>query len=490
MSQCPTTARAVTFRLLTCTGIAGCAFLAGTWLRTWMAGPPDAGAKGSGLVRFEGPASSRGRETDTGSLRELDFANAAQSLRALKNSTSPQHDLLAACEKLLAEARTNADFQRLVLLVNEAPFPKFIEPLIVAAFLRWTEIDPEAAAVGVDTVRYMHMRLRIVNDIFTKWTQRDPEAALAFLQSVPPGSVRRDGPGAAFRTLAEADPESAARRALEWKMEVYPLSVMKAVFGAWVAKDAAAALDFAGKAYGSDRRHEMLSALMEVLPPERAWREALLQGDPNSSGAQSLLSHALDRWGHQIEAPVAAVLALPPGPTRDRMMQQAAEHAARNGLARGEALLETMPDEATRLQWLTALARGTLQDPGHPRPAEAIRLAVQLPSGETRQKLIAEAGERWGKLDPAAASEWLRQQPAGPLRDAFAAEFVRGTFALDPAAALTWAAAIKDDALRTPRLEELYSRWKQRDLPAATAWLEQAQVNDRDRAELRRQNER
>jgi hypothetical protein len=485
-----TTARAVTFRLLGCAGITACAFLAGTWFRERIAGDPKQMTGSLVMTPKSIPSFGHQHGRAPGVLTESDFAAAAEALRISGNGSNPQRDVLAACEKLLAEARTTEDFQRLVKLFNEAPLLKLVEPLIAAAFLRWVDIDPEAAATGVDALRYMHLRLGMVEAIFQKWMKSDPDAALAFLTKVPAGSVRRVGPGAAFRTLAELDPEAAARRALDWKVEVHPLSVLKAVFGTWAAKDAEAALNFARKETNPDRRSQMLSALMEVLPPAQAWREALAQGDPNSKETKDLLGHAVDRWGHHIEAPVAAVLALPPGDTRDEMMKRAAEHAAKQGLARGEALLNTMPDETTRLQWLAALARGTLQDPGHPRPAEAIRLAAQLPPGEAQRKLIAEAGERWGRLDPPAASEWLRQQPAGLLRDAFTSEFVRGTFASDPAAALTWAASIEDGILREQRLPELFARWKLRNAAAAAEWLQQANVSDHDRESLFLLNDR
>lgn len=479
-----TTARTVAFRLLGCAGITACAYLAGRWLRDSIAGAPQENVRSSILTSPGAEVSAHQQRRETEILTASDFTAAAEALKTAEKEPNPEHAVLAACEKLLAEARTTEDFQRLVALFNEAPFSKLLEPLISAAFLRWADIDPPAAATGVETLRYMHLRLRIADALFAKWAKRDVEAALAFLTKVSPGSVQRDGPGAVFRTLAEADPEAAARRARDWKVEVYPLSIFKAVFGPWVAKDAAAALKFAKNETDPGLRMQMLPALMEVLPPERAWTEALALGDPNSKESKSLLEHAIDRWGHQIEKPVAAALALPPGETRDEVLKRAAEHAAINGLARGEALLETMPDEAARQQWLALLTRGVMQDSGHPRPAEALRLAAQLPPGETQQKLIAEAGERWGRLDPAAASEWLGQQPAGPLRDAFTSEFVRGTFAIDPAAALTWAASIEDSASRTPRVTELYNRWKQRDAAAAEEWLRQSKISEENRSIL------
>lgn len=392
--------------------------------------------------------------------------------------------MLAACERLLAAARTTDDFQRLIAILNEAPQPKLLEPLMLAAFARWAQRDPAAAATGVDDLRLMHMRLRIAGDLFRNWARPDPEAALSFLEHAPAGAVRREGPPAAFRAIAQENPEAAMRRALEWKVEVFPRTVMKAVFDEWIRKDMDGALDFARRETDVARRETMLSALMEIVPPERAWREALTLVDPESPQGRDLLMKALDPWGHRIEAPVAAVLALPPGRTRDELLERAAEHAAMNGLTRGEALLASMPDDTTRTQWLTLLARGAMRDPGHSRPADAIRLASQLLPGEAQTLLIAEAGERWGRLDPPAASRWLVEQPPGPLRDAFTGEFVRGTFATDPAAALTWAAMISDEAMRGQRFAELYPQWQQRDAPAAAAWLEQSEISENDRNTL------
>jgi hypothetical protein len=418
-------------------------------------------------------------------LTEDDFAAALDDLRAASTSRTPQHDVLAACERLLAAARTTEDFQRLIAVLNEAPQPRLLEPLMVAAFMRWAERDPAAAATGVDALRYMHMRQQVTESLFRKWAADDPGAALAFLDSAPPGSARLNGPAAAFRAMARVSPEAAMIRALEWKYETLPQGVLRAVCDEWVQKDMEAALDFARREPDAGRREKIMSSLMRFVPPERGWREALTLADPGSGEGKKLLLDALDRWGHHhVADPVAAVLSLPPGSMRDELLERAAEHAAINGLSRGEALLATLPDNDTRTQWLALLARGAMRDPGNPRPAQAIRLAAQLPPGGTQTRLMAEAGERWGQLDPPAASHWLVEQPAGPLRDAFAGEFVRGTFATDPAAALTWAATINDGAMREQRLTELFGRWQQRDAPAARAWLQEAKVSDAERAVL------
>jgi hypothetical protein len=471
--------RAAVVRLFACAGVVGAAFCGGLGIKRWLMEPTAPAPVSRGLNPVApGGAKARMRELHP-PLTATDFAIAAEALRAAGGSITPQHDILAACEKLLAEARTTADFERLIALFNEATVPQQMEPLMMAAFLRWGTRDPKAAASGVDALRFMHMRLRIADALFSEWTRRDAAAALSFLESAPPGSVRRDGPVAAFRVLAEADPEAAVRRALTWKMEVHPRSVLKAVCEVWVKQDVNPALAFAGR--GDEiHRENMLSALVEVAPPERTWQEIPMLPGLSDKQRADLLMRVLDHWGHQIEEPVAAVLALPPGEVRDNLLRRAAEHAAGNGLARGEALLASMPDETTRTQWLKLLAAGAISDKGHARPAETIRLASQLPPGEDQMALIAEAGASWGRLDAPAASHWLTQQPPGGLRDAFTGEFVRGAFASDPAAALTWAANIGDGTLRAARLAELYNAWHQRDLSGAAAWLEQSGLSEQD----------
>ncbi|MFN0127469.1 MAG: hypothetical protein ACKV19_12370 [Verrucomicrobiales bacterium] len=461
----------------------GAAFALGCLLRRWAPGSvPRGGMHASlGPPRAESAKSAEDSGPTPNPLTEEDFTAAAAGFRDAMAGNTPEHGLLAAAERLLLAARTSEDFLRLVELVNTVRSDALIEPIAMAAFTRWAQADPEAAARAVDRVDSHQLKHYLAREVCRVWARRDPEGALAFVESGPPGFARRLGPEAVFSVLAETDPESALARAREWKNESERSRLIGEVLRKWAASNPQEAIAFARAEPDPRQRADLLQGALSALPKESAWSEAAAFVDLKSPEDRILLRNILNGWSFKIEEPASAVLALPAGAARDELLQEVAIGAVMSDHQRAEALLDKMPDAATREPWIKALAQSHLRNGDELRPLDAIRLASQLPAGEAQTAVFREAGSRWSEHDAPAASQWLAAQPAGALRDAFLGEFVRGTFDSDPEAALTWSVVIADEAKRGRRLAELFPKWRQRDHDSALAWLRQQNLSHADR---------
>jgi RNA polymerase sigma factor (sigma-70 family) len=99
---------------------------------------------------------------------------------------------------------------------------------------------------------------------------------------------------------------------------------------------------------------------------------------------------------------------------------------------------------------------------------------VDYESGPVRVKLIEEAVDEWGKLDPPAAAAWLDtvefEIPEQALSPTF--ELAESWFERDPRAAIDWAWPKTPEGLRAEFVSDFVRReWAKRDKVGANAWL-------------------
>jgi hypothetical protein len=89
-------------------------------------------------------------------------------------------------------------------------------------------------------------------------------------------------------------------------------------------------------------------------------------------------------------------------------------------------------------------------------PAAAASALIRLPGDtEERMELAGRVTRDWLKVDPAAASEWVRSLPAGLARDFAAAALAEGLALTDPEAAALWARDIRNEKMRTDLLKRI-----------------------------------
>ena len=90
----------------------------------------------------------------------------------------------------------------------------------------------------------------------------------------------------------------------------------------------------------------------------------------------------------------------------------------------------------------------------------------------------------WAQNDSVEASVWLSEQAPGPQRDAAINGFVQSIQAHAPEAATTWSNVINDPEARIRNLAESLELWNASDPAAATAWLQEAELEPDLRREL------
>ncbi len=126
------------------------------------------------------------------------------------------------------------------------------------------------------------------------------------------------------------------------------------------------------------------------------------------------------------------------------------------------------PDPATRERWLDTCARLA-------PPSLVAGHALRLPAGPLRERILAQAIERWAIDDPAALGEWAtRNLPGAAALDLALVQVVERTDPLlrttDDALALS--RLVRDASLRSRALRAVIREWAAADLEAALRFAE------------------
>lgn len=407
---------------------------------------------------------------------------AAAGLRASHREANPLRTQSCLLQKLLAGARTPADFAVLADMLNGMPYCWEAQSAVEAVFRRWAVTDPAGAMEGMKKLDVAQVRQAAVQAVLTEWAGRDPEAALTWLKTQLGGTARSQGPSIVLREMARRDPEGTARRCLEAETGIMEYGEAQTALSVWAAKDAGTTLE-AIAALPSDRRRDELlqSALVAITEKDPAF--ALMESLKVPAGDGLPISNDIVRqWANK--DPAAAlreVTALPEGKVRERLLFSLAQ----GGPADYSGLLETLPEGKDRAAFVNGLVDARLQSGLQPNPAEAAELAMKHATGAERVALLEQVGRVWPDIDAPAASVWLSNLEAGPERDAAVGSFVRKLFETDPEASLVWSASLSDEGKRSRRLVELYTRWKEKEPEAAQHWRETSpDLPEKARSEL------
>ena len=157
---------------------------------------------------------------------------------------------------------------------------------------------------------------------------------------------------------------------------------------------------------------------------------------------------------------------------------------------------ESHPTEA--LDWINALSDSVLRadciekansrhgiEPPLPFPEQTLRLVLALPSGEQRDRQLAEVLAGWLLRSPAAAESWASRRPEPEIaralaraRESLASELDQahpgeklGRLAFrDPAAAIAEWEKETDDQIKADALGPIIKAWGQQDPGAALRW--------------------
>jgi hypothetical protein len=319
------------------------------------------------------------------------------------------------------------------------------------AFNLLTELDPAAAArwAAQATARPGFEPSFWAGLAVQAWARLDPTAATAWVLALPDPALARALGGPLLAELGKTDPGAALQTlgpALWQNADGY--FALRDTLTAWGRREPAAALAWllAQDNQNNDQLTYWIGALAD--PPEGQTTATL-----------------------QLFALLDAITARP-------------AFAEQRSASRLVMVRLGQQDPAALLTWLSKntpaherddLLRSILNPQwGSDSPATSLTLALGLPLGTDRTRLVAGHLKFWAERDPAAALAWVRQQDAPDLRAAgsSAQAAILGVIARDePATAAAEWQSLTDARTRTAAVAPIVENWATRDPAAALAWL-------------------
>ena len=209
-------------------------------------------------------------------------------------------------------------------------------------------------------------------------------------------------------------------------------------------------------------------------PPRRTaaspWRPGHPREDPPDLHDPASTGLIVRRWARSdLNAASAWCQALPESDIKSEVMGQV-------------ALAALAADPKTAVEWAQSLPAGASQDSvletlgwetaaGDPE-GFTLGLAVTLPDGDARTRLIQHSAAEWAQSDPASAVAWAKQIEDPGLRGQVLEAIVTAWSGSDPrAAAGLIASDIPPGAVQTQAAAEVVQRWAQQDPQAAAGWV-------------------
>jgi hypothetical protein len=239
------------------------------------------------------------------------------------------------------------------------------------------------------------------------------------------------------------------------------------------------------------------------LPEAEWWAvfDLMLLPQP-PAGSTQLAALLLDRWLEQAPEEAARWVArLPEGGFARQAFRQVASVWGQKDLAAALAWVRQLPDNRNKTEAQNAIA---LQAADKKEARTALDLAMHLPSGPERDRLLQYAALQWATNDRESAAAWVNQLrdddlkskilgriaidwgihdppraavfaasriPAGDSQDEAVVNIVRLWGGRSPDQAATWVERFSESELRCAAMESLIEVWGKNDLVTAGHWL-------------------
>jgi hypothetical protein len=117
-------------------------------------------------------------------------------------------------------------------------------------------------------------------------------------------------------------------------------------------------------------------------------------------------------------------------------------------------------------------------------PASLVKYVTHLPPDADKSSMVSQALQRWARVSPAAAADWLNNNEGGPEMDHGIAS-VATMEALKPDVAVSWAESISNPKLRSETLVSVLRSWATVDLAATKSYFEKSKdLLPEDRSEI------
>ncbi len=378
-------------------------------------------------------------------------------------------------------------------------------------FTEWIHSDPAAVAAACGEWNLVSLHLfdstqplpRSMESIGEIWGRKDPKAALAWAAGLPPTSASRDMLKKISESWAKRDPAAA----LAWishseDKSLHP-EVINTAIGTLAAKDLSAAMAQIEALPADERSDATLAAALKngaKTSPETAARlfQQLPEGTPRNEAALSICKalaatdprNALDWLVHQApqtissgqgsqvstvlqnwlaKSPGEAVAwtrGLPPGKTRDIVLNSTVSLLVNSDLKLAQSVFEELSPQAQGEAAAAFAQHYATQDID-----EARAWAAALPGGRGQSMAFQALADVGAETDPQEAAKWINTLPQGDSRDRAIIPFTRKIMWDDPDGAMDWALSISDPMDRQDQLDEIAERWNQFNPRAAQSWI-------------------
>lgn len=322
---------------------------------------------------------------------------------------------------------------------------------LLAEARRRAAADPAEAMAWLQGQDFGAPRLQAMLEIVALWAAEDAESTLLWLESNARGLARSETLKNGVALWSEQDPLAAANwiegMASDGSKDIAAAALAKT----WGAQDSPATAQWIEKIPIGPTREAATQALLE------SWTV----GDPfvaaEWAAAQALLGSSAP-----LEFCLAKISETDPA-TAETLVRR---------------YLKTFPQAPLLEAYLTSLTRAD--------PTLAAEWYNNLPDDDPLKNSSASEVllREWAQNDSVEASVWLSEQAPGPQRDAAINGFVQSIQAHAPEAATTWSNAINDPEARIRNLAESLELWNASDPAAATAWLQEAELEPDLRREL------
>jgi hypothetical protein len=285
-----------------------------------------------------------------------------------------------------------------------------------------------------------------------KLASTNPQQSMGLAQAEPNLVLREIFVQAVLRGWAKSSPIAAARWAVALPISSAREAGLMSVFASAAATDSEQAVR-TGKTLAEEYPGEAVSwggHLVDALCQAGDFQTAVkFAADGNEGTRPFWLGEAYSKWATfqpQVAAQAAASLADP--------------------VLRAEALRGVIGG------WSTA------------DPASLVQYVSQLPATADKGSMVSQALQRWAKLDPIAASDWINNQSGGTELDQGVAS-VATTEALKPDIAASWAESIVNPKLRSETLVAVLRNWSTTNLDATRSYFEKSHdLLPEDRTEI------
>jgi hypothetical protein len=380
----------------------------------------------------------------------------------------------------------------------------------------WADQDPAAAMKAGLTLEQGSRRRDFISAAYHGWLKGDILAAAGWLKNLPEGENARSIIGKEHLFLGGMSGDNAAER-MTALLQVHRLAGedqntwLWHDFSHWSSRDPQNAIAWAMQLpEDAPKRDDIMKTTFERLANDPAKACALLPTLTNEKDRETLASKTAETWGRSDPHAALAWAQTLTGATKENALEQVSRswvqtdpetavaylqqhnpaQMATWGSAAAQAWGASAPEQA--LSWLKTVPQElkedftaqTLQGMSREDPAKALDNLSLLTTESQRKQFLETSVRQLAKDDITQASTRVSQMASSPERDSAICGLLDPAYEVEPDSALVWATSMQNDSERKNRTRSLFQRWHESDAPAAEAWLQRTNLDEKLRESL------